>query len=73
MMDRAVAVADAESSAAAIAALIHALALRTAVSMSSPFARPAAIADDNEQPVPWVFFVAMRGAGQRDRAVRPIR
>ena len=30
--------------------------------MPSPFASPAAIADDNEQPVPWVFFVAMRGA-----------
>jgi len=30
--------------------------------MPSPFASPAAIADESEQPVPWVFFVAMRGA-----------
>jgi len=32
------------------------------VSNSSPFARPAAMAEDKEQPVPWVFWVAMRGA-----------
>ena len=30
--------------------------------MSSPLARPAAIAEDSEHPVPWVFLVAMRGA-----------
>jgi len=30
--------------------------------MSSPFARPAAMAEDSEHPVPWVFLVAMRGA-----------
>ena len=26
------------------------------------FCQPAAMADDSEQPVPWVFWVAMRGA-----------
>ena len=30
-----------------------------------PLARPAAIADDSVQPVPWVFWVATRGAARR--------
>src|SRR3954447_21426727 len=78
MMDRAVAVADAEAiggrdrradpglgfspGAPAIAALIQVLALRTARSRSSPLASPAATAEDSEQPVPWVLRVATRGA-----------
>ena len=48
--------------AAAIAVLIKFLALRTAVSSSAPLASSAAIADDSEQPVPWVFSVAIRAA-----------
>ncbi len=45
-----------------MAPLIQVLALRAAVSMSAPLASSAAIAEDSEQPVPWVFLVAIRGA-----------
>jgi hypothetical protein len=45
-----------------MAAVIHVLACRTAVSSVSPLAKPAAIADDSEQPVPWVLPVARRRA-----------
>ena len=47
----------------AMAALMKTLALRTAVSSDAPLASSAAIADDSEQPVPWVFAVAIRCAG----------
>ncbi len=38
-----------------------------------PFARPAAMAEDSEQPVPWVFLVAMRGAASAMRRQRVTR
>ena len=48
-------------SAAAMAPFNHCFALSTAVSSESPCARLAAIADDKEHPVPWVFRVSIRG------------
>src|SRR5262249_15061302 len=59
--------------AAASAAVTKLLAARTASVRGSPLARPAAIADDSVQPVPWVFWVAMRSAARRTNAVGSIR
>ena len=41
------------------------LGLLDAVTTSRPLARPAAIADDNVQPVPCVFWVFIRFAPSR--------
>ncbi|CSI96297.1 Uncharacterised protein [Vibrio cholerae] len=38
------------------------MALSTASTNSAPCAKYEAIADESEQPVPCVFFVAIRGA-----------
>src|SRR5262249_48103763 len=59
--------------AAASAGVTWLLAARTASVRGSPLARPAAIADDSVQPVPWVFWVAMRSAARRTNALGSIR
>ena len=52
-------------SAARIAACSQACASPTAAASGRPRARPAAIAEESVQPVPWVFDVAMRAASKR--------
>ena len=62
MMDRPVATTDAEAVRGCNRGADPGLGAANRGLQSSPFASPAAIADDSEQPVPWVFLVAMRGA-----------
>ena len=65
MMHRAVAVADRELVGGGDRGGDVVLGGAHRVGQVEPLARPAAIADDSVQPVPWVLRVAMRGAAKR--------
>ena len=62
-MDRSVAVTDRETIGGGDRGTDERLGVADGGLQPAPFASSAAIADDSEQPVPWVFCVATRGAG----------